>query len=137
MTTHETYQGQPSHSRLYRDPRHGWIFGVCAGIATYFGVQRWVVRLITVIALFAFTLPTVLAYLGLAMFVPRAPETLYETPPEEEKFWKDVRVDPGRKFSELRHRFRELEQRLRSLEGYITSDGYRVQREINDLERGG
>ena len=48
---------------------------------------------------------------------------------------RDVRVDPSRSFSSLRHRFRELEQRLRSMEAYVTSDAYRVHKEINDLER--
>jgi phage shock protein C len=37
-------------NNLYRIPARGKIFGVCAGIAAYFGWQPWKVRLITVIA---------------------------------------------------------------------------------------
>ena len=34
--------------RLYRDPRRQKIGGVCAGIARYYGMEPWVVRIIAV-----------------------------------------------------------------------------------------
>lgn len=123
---------RPSPNRLYRDKQNGFVLGVCAGIAEYFGLQRWLVRMLVFLSLLIFTVPTVILYFGFALFVPAAPEKLYETP-EEGKFWQGVRVDPSRKFSELRHRFRELEFRLQKMEAYVTSDGYRVRREIDDL----
>ncbi|TVR95392.1 MAG: envelope stress response membrane protein PspC [Rhodospirillales bacterium] len=123
-----------SLNRLFRDPRNGIFLGVCAGIAGYFGVERWVVRLATVVALLMFTPATILAYLVLACILPRAPERLYDTS-EEARFWRNVRVDPARSFSELRHRFRGLEHRLRAMEAYVTSEAYRVNRDINDLDR--
>ena len=125
---------RPSLSRLYRNRQDGILFGVCAGIADYFGVRPWVVRGLVIIAMLMFPPPTLLAYVITAMVVPRAPEKLYKTD-EEQSFWRGVRVDPSRKFSELRHRFRELEVRLRKMETYVTSEGYRVNREINDLDR--
>ena len=124
--------GRPSPSRLYRNRRDGVIFGVCTGIADYFGVQRWVVRVLWVGGLLMFPPPTIIGYLLLALFLPKAPEHLYENK-DEEHFWRDVRVDPARKFSELRHKFREQEHRLRGMEAYVTSEAYRVHREINDL----
>lgn len=123
---------RPSPSRLYRNRRDGMILGVCAGIADYFGVQRWVVRVLWVGGLLMFPPPTIIGYFLLAMLLPKMPEHLYENK-DEEHFWRDVRVDPARKFSELRHRFREQEQRLRGIEAYVTSEAYRVHREINDL----
>ena len=30
---------------LYRDTRNGKIGGVCAGIAQYFGIEPWIVRI--------------------------------------------------------------------------------------------
>lgn len=123
-----------SPNRLYRDPRRGVLFGVCAGIAGYFGVNPWIIRALAIMGLVMFTPPVLIGYVIMACLLPRAPERLYRTP-EEERFWSGVRVDPAQSFSELRHRFRELEQRLRSLESYITSDAYRVHREINDLDR--
>lgn len=123
-----------SPNRLFRDPRNGIILGVCAGIAGYFGVERWVVRLAAVVALLMFTPATLLVYLVLGFILPRAPERLYESS-EEARFWRNVRVDPARSFSELRHRFRGLEHRLRAMEAYVTSEAYRVNRDINDLDR--
>lgn len=123
---------RPSPSRLYRNRRDGVIFGVCTGIADYFGVQRWVVRVLWVGGLLMFPPPTIIGYFLLALLLPKMPEHLYENK-DEEHFWRDVRVDPARKFSELRHKFREQEHRLRGMEAYVTSEAYRVHREIDDL----
>jgi phage shock protein C len=121
-------------SRLYRDSKNRVILGVCAGIAGYFGINPWVVRVLAIIGLVIFTPPTIIGYVILALLLPKAPQRAYRTPGEE-RFWTQVRVDPQGSFSELRHRFRELEQRLRSMESYVTSEAYRVSKEINDLER--
>ena len=37
--------------RLYRDPRHGKIGGVCAGLANYYGMETWVVRCMAITGL--------------------------------------------------------------------------------------
>ena len=36
--------------RLYRNKDRAWFFGVCAGVADFFDVELWVVRLLTVIS---------------------------------------------------------------------------------------
>ena len=36
---------------LYRDPQKGKIAGVCAGLADYFGVETWIVRLLAITGL--------------------------------------------------------------------------------------
>lgn len=121
-------------SRLYRDRKDRFILGVCAGIARYFGINPWVVRVLAILGLLMFTPPTIIGYIILALVLPKAPERLYRTP-DEERFWTEVRVDPARSSSELRHRFRELEHRLRRMESYVTSEAYRVNKEIRDLDR--
>ncbi len=126
--------GKAGPNRLYRDPAGGYVFGVAAGIAEYFGIEAWVIRLLMVLGLFVAGPPLVIGYVVLGLVLARKPETLYRDETEE-RFWRDVRVDPSRSFSTLRHRFRTLEQRLRSMEAYVTSDAYRVHREINDLDR--
>ncbi len=133
MTTSSSDR-EASPSRLYRNPKQGILFGVCAGIAAYFGINPWVVRAFAILGLFMFAPATIISYVILALVLPRAPAALYRTE-SEERFWREVRVDPARSLSELRHRFLRLEQRLTSMEAYVTSDAYRVQREINDLER--
>jgi phage shock protein C len=120
--------------RLYRDGRDRVILGVCAGIARYFGINPWAVRVLAILGVLMFTPPTIIGYIIFALVLPKAPERLYRTP-DEERFWTEVRVDPARSSSELRHRFRELEHRLRRIESYVTSEAYRVDREIRDLDR--
>ena len=134
MTPESEMTQRPSPSRLYRNPVDGYIFGVCAGIGDYFGIRSWIVRLITLLGLFMFTLPTILAYVILAAMLPKTPDHLYRDD-QEKTFWRAVRVDPARTCSKLRHRFRELEHRLRALEAYVTSENYRVQRQFNDLDK--
>ena len=42
------------------------VMGVCAGIADYFDIDRLVVRVVALLALWLFTVPTMLLYLILA-----------------------------------------------------------------------
>lgn len=130
---HGTGQFSRGPSRLYRIPQEGRVMGVCAGIADYFGVEPWVIRLGTFFSLVFFTLPTFIGYFLLGMFLPVAPEERYKKE-EDAEFWRGVRVDPNQTFAALRHRFKELEQRLRGLEAYVTSREFRLKREFEDLE---
>lgn len=125
---------RPSPSRLYRIPQEGKILGVCAGLADYFGMNPWTVRLMAAISLVFFTLPTLVAYFTAAALLPRRPEHLYATR-EEEVFWRDVRTAPGQTVGDLRLRFQQLERRLRAMEAYVTSKEFDLNREINDLDR--
>ena len=79
--------------RLYRDPAHGVLAGVCAGIANYFGIERIAVRLAFVLALIFFFVPAVLAYVVLAFALPKRPPALYASG-EEEAFWRGVATAP-------------------------------------------
>ncbi len=47
------------------------LFGVCGGIAYYFGVDATVVRIVAVIFLVAFPLMAIISYLVIALFVPQ------------------------------------------------------------------
>ena len=44
--------GRKSSRRLYRDPDNSILGGVCSGLAAYFNVDPWVVRVIFIIMLF-------------------------------------------------------------------------------------
>lgn len=108
------------------------IKGVCAGVADYFGISPWLVRIGTLILLFSFTVPTIIVYFILVKMVPPRPAGLYETS-EEEVFWTRVRVEPVGMVSNLRRQFRDMEKRLRDLETYVTSREFGLDREIKDL----
>jgi len=62
-----------SRYRLYRDTEHGLLAGVCAGIADYLGIERIVIRLGFVVALVFFVVPAALAYIVLAVALPKRP----------------------------------------------------------------
>lgn len=132
-------QGQSERPRgrrpsgLYRNTERGRLFGVCAGLADYFGISPFVVRIAAVIALFMFPPPTVICYLLAALLIDRAPADLYHSDAEKE-FWRQVRVKPSESLSRLRHRYREQEQRLRNMEAFVTSSEAKLHRAFRDLE---
>ena len=72
---------------LYRDRENGWIFGVCAGIAERFDFQTCTVRLIAVISLMLFFIPTILTYVGATLLLKEKP-LIYSGRHREYEFWR-------------------------------------------------
>lgn len=126
--------GAPSRSRLYRDPENGMLMGVCAGIADYAGLTPLIVRIVTVVGLFMFTVPTLLGYLILGIALPKRPRDLYQDD-DDAAFWREVRTEPGRAASDLERRFDDLERRLRTSEAHVTSEAFKLNRAFRDMER--
>jgi len=54
---------------LYRDHKNGKIAGVCAGVADYFGLETWLVRILTVTAFFLLAGPFVIVTYIAAWFI--------------------------------------------------------------------
>ena len=119
--------------RFYRDPRHGKLMGVCAGLADYFGWNVTLIRVIAVVALLWFNVLTLAVYLVLGFVLPTKPEALYDWDADEE-YWRSVRRSAGDTFRDMRHRFRELDMKLQRMEGYVTSSRYDLDRQFRDLE---
>jgi len=130
---HHGQPGGPRPSGLYRNTEQGVIFGVCAGLADYFGISRFIVRIVAVIALFMFPPPTLFCYFMAALLIRRAPTYHYESDAEKE-FWRQVRLKPSESLSRLRHRYREQEQRIRNMEAFVTSSEAKLHRAFSDLE---
>jgi phage shock protein C len=124
---------EPSWRRLYRNPRRGWIAGVCAGIADYFGVGTCLVRFLVLISLLVFTVPTFIAYVVAAFVLERRPETM-QASREEEAFWRSVRLEPSRTARDLARKFQDMERRLRAAEAKVTSSEFKLRRQFRDLE---
>jgi phage shock protein C len=120
-------------NRLYRIPRRGMIFGVCAGLADYFGFDLTVTRVLVVMAAL-FTPPLVIvAYILLGFLLPVRSYSATEgneTDPVE----RQVRANPHGSLSNVRYRFRDLDARLQRLEKYVTSERYRLEREFEQLK---
>jgi phage shock protein C len=133
MTWSPRDRQRPSWGRLYRDGRRAWLAGVCAGIADYFGLNPCLVRALIVASAVFFTFPTVVAYIIAAFALPRRPAEMYDSP-EEEAFWRSVRLEPGRTAHDLSRKFQELERRLRAAEARVTSSEFKLRRQFRDLE---
>jgi phage shock protein C len=127
------YDGNWRAQRFYRDPRHGKLMGVCAGLADYFGWNVTLVRGLAIIALLWFNVVTLAVYLVLGFVLPAKPEALYDWDADEE-YWRSVRRSAGDTFRDVRHRFRELDMKLQHMEGYVTSSRYDLDRQFRDLE---
>lgn len=123
------------HSRhgLYRDPEHGIIMGVCAGLADYFGLNVMLVRIVAVLVLIFWWFITLVVYLIMGFLMPKKPRRLYESV-EDETFWRGVRRSPRDTFHDLRHRFREIDLRTQRMERYVTSNRYDLDRQFRELE---
>ena len=119
-------------TRFYRDKLNGKIFGVCAGIADYTGVDVLWVRLGTV----GLTLMGVgfipLAYLLVGMFAQKKPGYLYGDR-QEQKFWQGVRQSPSRTAKQVRAQMRDIDRRLAEVETFYVSSNPRLSSEIERL----
>jgi phage shock protein C len=121
-----------SPNRLYRDPDNAVLMGVCAGIADYFGVPRWVVRVGAVFLLFCFHFFTIVGYFALGFFLKPKPTDLYRDA-EEEQFWRRARVDPKGTVGDVQGKFRDIERRIRDAEAFVTSSEFKLRRDFRKL----
>ncbi len=121
--------------RLYRSTEHRVLFGVCAGLADYYGWSIAVTRVIAILLLFTPLVGAeILGYIILAVILPKRPIQVYKSP-EEEQFWRAASEAPTYTVGQLRHRLREMEERLRGMETYVTSPRYELDRELRKASR--
>lgn len=121
------------HNILYRDKKHRIIGGVCAGIADYFGISRFIVRVLVLISLFMFTLPTLAIYIVAMFFLKDKPEEL-DRNQDEKKLWQSLHRSPQDTMGNIRRRFSSMEERIRDMEAYLTSRKYKLDRAFEKLQ---
>lgn len=63
---------EKSERKFFRDEANGMIGGVCSGLAAYFAVDVWLVRLAAIVLLVLTSGGIALAYLALMIFIPAA-----------------------------------------------------------------
>ena len=120
--------------RLWRDTDRGIVAGVCAGIASYIGVEPIVIRLVAVLGLVFFFPPTIVAYVILALVLRPKPPALYASA-DEEAFWRGVGTAPSDTLHSLKRKFADLEARLGQMEGQVASGDFELHRKFRDLGR--
>ena len=119
-------------NRLYRIPSRGKVFGVCAGLADYFGFDVTVTRVLVVIGAF-FSAPLVfVAYVVLGFLLPVKEVGDRDVP---DPVQRQVRSNPHSSLSGVRYRFRDLDVRLQRIEKYVTSSRYKLDREFQQLNQ--
>ncbi len=127
------------HKSLYRDTENGKIAGVCAGIANYFGLEIWLVRIAVVsAALLGGSFLVLLAYIAFALMLERQPYDLQQqTQASREhqvknKPWQAGET-PEMVINNIDAELEKIEKRLQEMEAYVTSDAFKLNREFRQL----
>jgi phage shock protein C len=124
---------------LYRDPQQGKISGVCAGLANYFELEAWLVRIIVLSAtLLGGGFLVILAYVALSLMLEKQPEYYDQTmQAQREHKLKNRPWKQGTSASQLVHNLdqdlSEVEDKVRHMEAYVTSESFRVNKAFRDL----
>jgi phage shock protein C len=148
---------------LHRDPNKGKIAGVCAGIAEYFGMEIWLVRILTLTGFFLLAPPFFfVGYIAAWFILEKKPRGLSSKPSVDEftprssysehrgKGWHNVSEQesekvvvkskvwqagepPKQAFMDIKQRFAKNESRLRKMETYVTSSEFQLNRELSKL----
>ena len=75
----------------------------------------------------------ILAYLVIGWIANAKPSSLYDASPDQQAFWRDVRVAPKRTLRDVNAQFRDADRRLRDLEFHLTSESRELANEIEKL----
>lgn len=124
---------------LYRDTMNGKIGGVCAGLANYFNLEVWVVRILVISAgLLGGGFLIILAYFAMMLMLEKQPyhyeqniktqrdHTLKSKPWEQGQTANDL-------LQTLERDLDKVDMRIRNMEAYVTSETFKVNREFNKL----
>jgi phage shock protein C len=125
---------------LKRDPWHGKVSGVCAGIAGYYGIRVWLVRALWIVGLCMNPFLAFAAYGIATLFLHPLPapdrfggrsETNAGTSAHPED--PDSDLPPELRFASLKDKFREIEGRAGEIETLVTSPEFRLRRDFNKM----
>ncbi|SDG72967.1 phage shock protein C (PspC) family protein [Vibrio xiamenensis] len=126
-------------SDLYRDPVNGKIAGVCAGLANYFGMEVWVVRILVISAfLLGGSFLVVLVYFAMTLMLEKTPQNYRDNVQStREHTLKNKPWQSGQGVSELlatlERDFGSIENKIKNMEAYVTSESFKVNREFKNL----
>ena len=121
---------------LYRDPENAKLGGVCAGIAEYFDIEVWIVRLLVVSAfLFTAGFFVAVAYVMAYFMLDKIPEkqqwqqNAYKKHKVKKKAWQTG--DSAQKILDnISIELDQIQQNIEQMEDYVTSFEYKINREF-------
>ncbi len=120
------------HTKFYIDKQNAKLFGVCAGISDFTGIDATWIRIATVGLTFMSGPIIPFMYMIATWVAPKKPINLYSDQ-KEQKFWQGVRQSPARTSKEIRSRFRDIDRRLADIESFYVSNNKQLSDEINNL----
>jgi phage shock protein C len=125
--------------QLYKDPINAKLTGVCAGIANYFGLEIWLVRILVVsAALLGGSFLVIVAYLAFTLMLEKQPHEYQEnikTQKEHKiksKAWQTGQT-PDNLLHNIEKELERVEKGVRCVEAYVTSESFKVNREFRNL----
>ncbi|MCG8369738.1 MAG: PspC domain-containing protein [Proteobacteria bacterium] len=121
---------------MYRDADRAVLGGVCAGIATHFGFNLKVTRLLCVIAFLCAFPFAAFAYLLAVLLIPASSSRVYDRESCDELRKEALREEILRAkptVGEVRERYRAMDERLAKLEKYVTSSRFELDEEFRRL----
>jgi phage shock protein C len=128
------YYSNTQQNRLYRDRDNAVVFGVCAGLADYFGFDLKLTRICAAIGALIFFPTVVVIYLILGFVLNDSPsEPRRDRHSEDYALRRRIRSEPHATLRSIRYRYLELDRRLQRLEKHVTSRKFDLGREIDEL----
>jgi phage shock protein C len=126
-------------SSMRRYPGEGWVAGVCAGVADYFGWSVKVIRVLVILALiFSGFFPVGIIYLALWYLMdPADAPSSYGGAGTVSGGGSGPSAGPrpsGMSPGHAKARFEKLDRRLRQIEACVTQDELELRRQFKDLE---
>ncbi len=137
---------------LYKDPDQAKICGVCAGVADFFGLEKWLVRIIAV-SFFLFSGGTIVVAYFVASFIldskPGSQSTKGCFGEEKRRQQQNTDIDakykasvkevwskskaPSDTLQRAGSVFEKMGNRLQGMESYVTSKKYQLDKEFDKL----
>jgi phage shock protein C len=114
--------------------RQGIIFGVCRGLADYFGLSVFWVRVFVLLAmLFTGFWPVGIAYLVAGMVIKLEPVLPLESDDDAE-FYHAYATSRSLAVQRLKRTYEHLDRRIQRLEGIVTGPEYNWDRRLDETD---
>lgn len=120
--------------KLYRSP-NGIILGVCAGIADYFDMAPWGIRVIFILLMFTgITIPfLIILYIVLGLTIKMRPDAYDAGDRRGATSSQGAPYPREEAVGRLRQRFESLDERLQRLETIVTNPSFGLEDEYRNL----
>lgn len=118
--------------KLHRPENNRVIFGVCSGLAEYFGLPIKLLRVVALLSLICFFVPTAAVYCLLAFLIPSGPE-IKAIDEASRHFHQRLHRNPVNVLDTIEAELSAAALRLEELECYLTSRRFRLDEEFRSL----